>query len=505
MVRAGWIGSTTRPRGLQSQDLLDGETVAPGEWRRLPRWPFARGTDLLLNIPKDLILKTAKLAVPVAGAYMVVVAAILAEYVIVEREVGALAIGAIGLAGTFCLVLVLSFHALEIASQAIVARRFGENRLPETGRCLDNSLLLAFCLGVPLTGALYFLGPILFRGAESVQIEELAIDYYHWRLPGIPFLIAILAMIGFFNGIGRPTVPMGIYGVVLVSNVVLCYGLVGGHWGLPAMGIAGAGLAQTISAVLGFVVFIIVLSSPHFRRRYHVFRFRAHLSKRLMGRLGKLAAPVFVQQFFTTFGMFLFAAINARVPDNGVSLTASTIARNIGYLTYLPSLGFGIAAATLVGQSLGAGNPRRAAQSGFVCWAMGAIFMVTMGILFMTIPNDFVRLLVSSGGERIDPAKEAKVIALAATLLIYVGGYQIFESINTIIGKALQGAGSTMTVMIVTVSAQWLLFLPLAWLLALPMELGARGAIIALIVQLMVISVIFAWKYLGGSWKRKVV
>ena len=466
-----------------------------------------------LYLPPELVKKAVRLALPIAAAYLVVVSGVLVEYVIVGNELGPTGIGAVGLAGTFSLVLILSFHAVEIAVQAIASRRFGEGDFAAAGKVLNNGLLVSFGLGIPLTIFLYLLGSRVFSSSDSnAEIQRLAYQYFQWRLPNMPFFMAVLAMIGFCNAISKPRIPMAVYAVILVLNGVLCYALVGGRLGAPRLGIAGAGLAQTISALTGFTLFFMLLRERAIRARYGTLRFRGQIDKKVLKGLMKLAWPVAVQQFFSNFGVYLFVLINAGVDDDGVSLSASTIARNVGYITYLPSLGFGLAAATIVGQYLGADKPREAKWGGFACWGLGAAYMVTAGLFFLLFRHQIVDLFLRNvGGGGAGEAAEAlklhpqDVRDYAAKLLVIVASYQIFESANTILGKALQGAGATMFVMKATVAFQWLFFLPLAYTLAIPLGMGGFGALLALAIQLSGVAALFFWKFQSGTWQGKKV
>ncbi len=464
---------------------------------------------MIRDLSRPLIERSLKLALPVAGAYLVIVLGLVAEFVIVGSVLGGSGIAAVGLAGTFSLVLVLSFHALEIAAQAIIARRHGEGNFSDAGACLDNALLLSFLIGVPLTVLLYFLGPMIFQTAESEHVTNLAIDYFNWRLLGIPFVIAILTIIGFFNAISRPTIPMAIYGIVLFLNAFICWGLVGGRLFFPRIGIAGAGIAQSVSVFVGFLIFLVVLRNRRIRSRYQYFQFFKNFNWPVSRGVLRLAAPVFVQQFFGNFGMFLFMLINSAVPDGGISLSAATIARHVGYLTYLPSLGFGIAAATMVGQHLGAGKPDSAAQSAYVCWAMGTFLMLIGATCYIVFREPIVSLFLMASEQKINVQTGAddlgRVAETAVMLLVIVALIQPLEGVNTIVGKALQGAGDTFFVMVASVFCQWGVFLPLAWFLALPMELGAFGALYASAFQLSIIALLFMVKFRGGGWKKKIV
>ena len=317
--------------------------------------------------------------------------------------------------------------------------------------------------------------------------------------------IAILSIIGFFNAVGRPLIPGLVYGVVLGTNALLAWGLVGGNFGMPEMGIRGAGLSQTISSIIGLALFVSLLLRPRFRRRFHCLKFKSHLDGTMMKALMVLAAPVFLQQFLGNFGFYLFMVINGKVADEGVSLAACTIARQIGYLTYLPSLGFGIAAATLVSQLLGAREPNQARQAGWACWVMGGGLMIVIGLLFIVFRDWLVDLFLGTPITETEVATYEQVKTLAASLLIIVGCYQVFESVNTILGKAIQGSGDTFFVMVVSVGIQWLFFLPLAAYLALYAGYGAKGALAAFAIQLALVAILFMIKFLRGSWMKRVV
>lgn len=469
-------------------------------WHRAERtFPAAMGHS---RIHDPLRWQALRLAGPIAAAYLVIVVGMLVEYHVVGHGVGPAGIAALGLAGTLSLVLVLSFHALEIAVQAVSARRYGEGSLRETGRALDHGILISLVLGAPLALVLWLGAPWIFAAAESPEAERLAIEYFRWRLPGLPILISVLSIIGFFNAIGRPIIPAIVYAVIIGLNAVLCIGLVEGRWGLPAMGIAGAGLSQTVAAVVGGVIFLGILAQPSYRGRFGALR-AWRPDGVLVRQLLVLAAPVFVQQFLANFGMYLFALINARVPDDGLSLAASTLARQVGYLSYLPSIGFGMAAATMVGQQLGAGEPSRARRAGILCWMIGAAFMGAMGLCFVLFGGLLAGLFVKEGeANGLDPAR---VVGLAATLLLVIGFCQLPESASTILGKALQGAGATRSVMLVSAGFQWLLFLPLAWLFALVLEMGALGAMLALAIQLTGAAIVMTWLFLRGRWQSRKV
>lgn len=442
--------------------------------------------------------RVAATAFPVAAGYLLLVAGLTVEYLIVGREIGADGIGALGLAATLCLVLVLAFHAVEMATQTIAARRFGEGDRTAAGEVLDHALALSAVISIPLLLVLWIAAPMLFANSASPAVIELANTYMTWRLPGLPAVILLLVFVGFFNAIGKPVVPAALFGGSLALNGFLGWMLVGGHLGAPRFGMAGAGIAQTVSAFAGLGGCFAYCLLSGIAGQFAALRIARAWRREIFGALAKLAGPVFVQQVMGNLGMFLFALINARVPDDGVSLNGSTIARQIGYATYLPSLGFGIAAASMVGRALGEGDAKKARESAVACWILGATVMISGGMLFVLLREPLVHLFLT-------PGTAPAVAQMAMTLLFIVAGYQALEAASTILGKSLQGAGETLYVMKVSLVFQWLVFIPLAYILALPVGLGAVGSMLALVAQIGGQGLFYFLRFRGNRWTTRRV
>jgi MATE family multidrug resistance protein len=453
-----------------------------------------------------LLTRALKIGIPVAAANLVVAATLMIELLIVGNEVGSNAVGAVHLAATLTLVLVLAFHSIEIAGQAIVARRFGEQNYKATGACLDNALLLSGVFGLAITICLFALGPQVFF-AKDPEVTSLAFEYFRWRLPSIPMLIAVLAMIGFLNGIGKPKVPLAIYATVLLMHLFLVYGLVGGHFGFPRLEVRGAGLASTISTATGMVTFLFYLARPKMRKMYGVFNFRANLDKKIFVSLVTLGSPIFLQQLLGNASIFLFQTINSRVDDGGISLDASAIGLAFANIATLPGFGFGIAAATMAGQYLGAKKPARAELAIKTCWLLGAIYMCSLGVLYMIFGESITRQFFIRTQETglADPAYLEAVSMMGRKVFLVLGMYQVFDSMNTILGKALQGVGLSRFVLVANGMSQWLVFLPLAAFLTAKTPLGGLGSWIAMGIYLGLNAVMFARKFVGGEWKNTIV
>lgn len=458
---------------------------------RPPRMPLAG-----LFVSKPLVLRALKIGVPLAVANLVVAASLGVELLLVGQLAGPRAVGAVSLAASLTLVLILAFHAIEIAGQAIVARRYGERNFEGAGACLDNALLLAAGAGLLILGGLSLLGPEILA-AKDPEVAALAYEYFRWRLPSIPFLIAILAIVGFYNGIGQPKVPMVIYAIVLLFHPLLLWLLAG----KAEMGVRGAGLAASFSTGTGLLVFLAHLSKRDLRARFGHFRFARNIDGTVLKALAALGAPILAQQILGNASAFLFQRINAELPDGGTALTAGAVGQVCAQLSNLPGFGMGIAAATLAGQYLGARKPQRAELAIRLCLLLGAAYMVTMGILYIFLGDAITRQFVLRTKTDMATEEVASAVRLGGQVFVIIGAYQVFDAMNTIFAKALQGVGLTKFVLFSNMASQWIVFVPLAWYLTLHTPLAGTGGWIAMGTYLAINAAMFYAKFRTGTWK----
>ncbi|MCD6385518.1 hypothetical protein J7M23_07030, partial [Candidatus Sumerlaeota bacterium] len=184
-----------------------------------------------------------------------------------------------------------------------------------------------------------------------------------------------------------------------------------------------------------------------------------------------------------------FLVINDLISVQAVA--ASNIAMSIMCISFLPAHSFGIAAATLIGQKLGERRPQEAEQYGWFCLGPGMIIMGIAGLVFILFGRELMRLYIN------DP----RVIALGAKALLLVGLVEVFDAIGVIFSRGLQGAGLTRYVMHAEIAVNWLIFLPMAYILGIVFELGVVGTWSAMIAYILVFAVLMFRKFLSNDWK----
>jgi len=441
-----------------------------------------REPDLLAGISQIF-----SLSYPVVLSLVSVTLLNLVDVAMVGR-LGASSLAAVGLGGQAIWTLYGSFRALAVGTQVIVGRRFGQRRFAECGRVRDNSLVIAMAAGVLFTVAGYYLIPrLLPLFSSDGEVSRLCQGYFRIRWLATPLFLLSSSFRGFFNGIGRTFVHFAVSVVITVVNIVLNWLLIFGHGGFPPLGVDGAAAASTASIFLGASLYFAWLFRGDFRRKYGIFRFR--WSPGIIGSLLRLSASPALQNLLVMTGYLVFLAVMGRV--NVVSLAASNVIMIIVSISFMPGFGIGTAASILVSQRLGEGKPGAAERLGWMSVGMGVLFMGILGVVFLALPGQLVRLFSSDRG----------VIAVAVVPLRIMGVAQVFDALGIISSQALRGAGDTRAVMVAEVLAVWLVFVPLAYTLALKLGLGCPGGWAAMALYLFSFGGYMAYRFRRGRWK----
>ena len=405
-------------------------------------------------------------------------------------RLGAVPLAAAGISGVGYFAIVFSLAGIGIGVQTFTSRRYGEGNYAQCGNVLNAGLLLALIGGIPFVVASAWIAgvvsPLLSNDPGVVSLGE---TYLRYR-----FLAAISLFLnqvygGFFNGIGDTKRQMTSAILITGANILLDYILIFGHAGLPRMGIAGAAIASVIATGIGSVYYIAVSLSHFYRDRYKPYH---HLSLALpwFAPILRLSLPVMGQRFISNGSFFALFSIVSRIGT--LELAASNVIRSIYGLSIMPAIGIGIAAATLVGQNLGASQPKEAEQYAWEAAKLGAYLMGGIGLLFIAYPKAIFSIYTS----------DLAVIALGRLPLIMLGVVQTFAGVALVIGRALQGAGNTRYVMLAELFVCSLLYLPFAYLLGLRLRLGIVGAWSGEFIYWLTLALLMSWKFHQGTWKK---
>jgi len=362
-------------------------------------------------------------------------------------HLGATALAAVGI-GSFA-VFMSQAMVLGLSSgvQAIASRRVGEGELAQAGVSLYSGILLAFLFGIILLACIYPFIPFFFGFLnDDANVAALGASYWEIRMFSIVFMGVNYAFRGYFNGISQPKYYMFSLLFIHALNIFLNYVLIYGHFGADAMGTDGAALASTIAtgagASLYFVMSLVGL------KRLSLFQIRPKKADILS--VLKLTIPSGFQQLLIAIGI---SSLFWMVGKLGVTeVAALNILITILMLCILPGFGFGMAAATLVGTSLGEQNKAQAKQWAYDVVKVGGVVTLMIGATLAMSAEWILHFFTN----------DIDTIEAAMTPLQATGGIIFIDVMGVIMMNALLGSGDVNIVLKTSVISQWVAFFPIA-------------------------------------------
>ena len=398
---------------------------------------------------------------------------------------GASAIAAVGMAQLMVFVVMSLSWGINIGVTVLVAQLWGADRKQEAAKAAYQAMLLVIVAAAVITIiGLMFGGKVAaLLGADPV-VQGILAEYTTILFSFILFTIALNVLSGIMHGTGDTKTPL--YAVLLVNilHVVVAYPLIYGRFGFPALGVKGAAIAIGISECLGAA--FLLLRSMH---KGYVAVSR-HLEMRFTAMTVKLGYPIFIDRLLQNTGSLLFAKI---ILLYGTSVYAAhQVGLAIEAFSFMPGYGIAVAAATMVGQNLGAGRTQDARISAYEANRLAVLLMAAMGMVFFFFPYILLRAFTN------DP----DVIKYGILYMKIVAFAQVPLAITMVVGGALRGAGDTGFIMFGTIAGMWFVRLPLAALLAVVVKAEIHYVWSVMIFDWLIRMSLLLWRYRKISWGR---
>jgi MATE family multidrug resistance protein len=292
----------------------------------------------------------------------------------------------------------------------------------------------------------------------------------------------------FFRGFGETRIPLLATVVSNLVNAVLAYGLVFGELGLPAWGIAGAGIATSTAEWVGVAVLGIALSRRHVAERFATRPVGP--DGRAIRRFLRTGAPIGGQWFLDMAAFAIFTTLVAHMGTAAMAATQATI--SLLSVSFMQAIGIGLATTTLVGRYKGAGEPASAVRSYHSAFKLAVGLAGAVAALFLLAPELLARLYT----------RDADVLALARPLFALAAAFQLFDALQIVAGGALRGAGDTRWPFLAQTLLAWALRLPLVWLFAFALEGGVVGAWYAEFVFILALAAVLGFRLRSGAWQQ---
>src|SRR6266496_4214881 len=384
-------------------------------------------------------------------------------------RLGADAIATVGLTESLLSLVFAIGLGLSLSTTAMVARRIGEKDPAGAAVAGVQAIVLGLAVSAIVGLPCLFYAPRLLRlmGA-SPEIIAVGSGYARIALGGSGAIMLLFLNNAIFRGAGDAAIAMRLLWVSNIINLVLDPCLIFGWGPFPKMGVTGAALATFIGRSIGVIYqFYRLLKGTE---RIHILSRQLRLRFDVLWRLVRVSLTGILQ--FAIAHTSWIGLVRIISIFGSAALAGYTIAIRIVIFIILPSWGLSNAAATLVGQNLGANKPERAETAVWRTGLYNMFFLGGVGVLFVLFAEPAVRLFTN------DPA----VVPLAASCLRIVSCGNIGYAYGMVMLQAFNGAGDTIAPTIVNFFGFWLLEIPLAWFLAIPMRMQAKGAYFSIVV-----------------------
>jgi len=428
------------------------------------------------------------LAWPSIVENLLLVAVGIASMMMVGR-LGATAVAGVGAANQVANLLIVIFNGLSVGNTALVARAVGQGDLPLARSTVRQSLELGLVVGAVIgTVGFVFDEQMLHALGAEEDVVATGVPYLQAVMATLPLMAIALLGSGSLRGSGDTRTPMLITAMMNVANIIVAYLLIFGLFGLPTLGVVGAAWGVVAARLAGTILVLRALAG----RRSSIGgclkgSWLPHLE--LIRRISTIGVPAAVESGSIQLGMIAFSVMVISLGT--AAFAAQQIVFNAANLSMMPGLAFSVAATTLVGQHLGAGDPEAAQRSGWrgVFWA--ALWMSLGGLAFILAPEPLIRLYTD------DPA----VVAAGAAGLRVIGFGQPLQAAAFVLSGALRGAGDTRTTAIVGTAAMWGFRIPVAYVLGLGLNLGVTGVWLGWLSDWSLRGILYVRSFRSGRWR----
>jgi putative MATE family efflux protein len=405
-------------------------------------------------------------------------------------QLGKHAVSTVGLTESLLTLVYSLAIGMSMAATAMVARRVGEKN-PEAAavaamQSIFVALFVVICISIP--GFLFAKNILQLMGAEYETIV-IGTAYIRTMMAGSLVIMLLFLINGIFRGAGDPSISMKSLWIANICNIIFCPLFIKGFGPIAGFGLTGAAIATTSGRSIGvcYQLFhlikgssVIKLKAAHFKAQWNVIK-----------SLIIIAGPGTLQFII---GSCSWIFLTKWVAETGGSVASAgyIIAIRILMFFLLPAWGLSNAAATLVGQNLGANQPQRASESVLKTAKYNAIFMGIVTVLFFVAADVIISFFT----------KQADVKTIAVNALRIISAGYIFYGVGMVMINAFNGAGDTWTPTIINFFGFWILQIPLAWFLSKSVAMGPVGIFIAIPVAESLMTLASFILFRKGKWKK---
>ncbi|MGV3623558.1 MAG: MATE family efflux transporter [Archangium sp.] len=404
-------------------------------------------------------------------------------------HLGAAAVASTATGGMNTFTVMILPMGITFIVQSFAAQLMGKGDVVGARRYGWYGLVIAALTQVASLAAWPFVNDVLGLLPYTPEVQALMGGYMRIRLLSAGAAIGVEALSNYYGGLGRTWLGMIFNVIAMVVNVGVNWLLIDGHLGAPALGVAGAAWASTLSSATAFIGFFVffLFDAPETAR--------AKLSVGEFGRMLRFGLPSGLN-WLAEFGAFVFFA-NVVVAGLGTStLAAMNSVMSINSVSFMPAMGLASAGAILVGQAIGA---QRKDDVPGVVWLTAKATMAwqgTVGLVYLLLPAVLIAPFVA------ESAEGQQMASIGVRMLMISAGWQLFDAIGMSVAESLRGAGDTFFPMMARIALAWLVFAPGSYLAVRSLGWGDVGAMGWLVLYLVLLAVIVFLRFRHGAWRH---
>lgn len=438
--------------------------------------------------PRSTIRKEIlTLAWPVVAEQVLSTLANMVDTALVGR-LGAVATAAVGLTQMPQWLMVGLFTGLGIGVNAVAARFHGAGEEHKLESATRAGFWLGLITSLLMGSLIYIFSPNIFLllGAEA-EVLPVGVPFLRMMVPGMIAVFWSIVVSAALRSTGDTRTPMVINLVANLLNAVLAYAFIYGHFGAPALGVMGAGIATSSTRLLAAAALLMVLLRRETGARL-IGRKLFSVDLALLWRILKVGAVSSTERMFSTVIYIFFARIVNTLGT--VAVAAQHIAVQAENVSWMVAAGFSMATSAMVGQRLGAGKPEAAEAVVKEAARMAMIGLGVLAVIFIAVPRPYIALFTT----------DTAVLLMAAAALRVGGLAEVPTGLVMVLNGALSGAGDTKPLFLVTLAGGVVRLAMAAWLI-LGLKLGLEAAWYAAFADWVVRAVVIWWRFRGGAWK----
>ena len=387
---------------------------------------------------------------------------------------------------SFCFFLGLLAYANALAAQYLGA---GE---PEKCPKVVTQGMIMTAMSAPFLSLITFLVAGIFEGMghEPAQVE-LERTYYLILMSGVLVTLAKVCISSYFAGIGRTHVVMicDVFGLFI--NIPLCYVMVFGKLGFPALGIVGAGISTVVATVLGFALFVAFYFRKEHRDTFAV-RDSFSLDVKILRRFWRLGFPSGLELFLNVAAFNLFLLM---FQSYGIAEGASAaIVFNWDILSFIPMIGLSVGIISMIGRFVGARDMARVNEVMIAAFAVALAYSAMLAIIYSAFRYPLVEVFAPPSGDF------SAIREMSAFMMIGLSSYVMADAVILVCGGILRGAGDTRWLMVASVSLHWAMLVAQFFIIRV-FELHPRVSWIAFVAMVFAIALVYALRLKTGRWR----